>query len=111
MHSPGPLLSLLGLTLAAALNACGLGAALESCPACGEVRLIEGRVAHNGMQIYTRGAGATVQPLLFHVRVRMDRGYARDFTLARASLRVGDRVEIRSGEPIVRDVAVAYRRQ
>src|SRR5689334_7414854 len=107
MHSPGPHASILGLVLlATALSACGLGAAMESCLDCGEVRMIEGRVARYGIiQNYARGAAGTVQPVLFHVRVRMDRGYGRDFTLAHADLRVGDRVEIRGGEPIARAVA------
>lgn len=112
MHLTGPLVSTLGLVLlATALSACGLGSAMESCPDCGEVRLIEGRVGHNGIQIYKTGAGTTAQPVVIHVRVRMDRGGARDFTLSRANLRVGDRVEIRGGEPIVRDAAAAYRWQ
>jgi hypothetical protein len=105
MHRPSPLLSIPGLIfLATALSACGLGAAMESCPDCGQVRMIEARVAHSGIGIYS-SAGTTVQPVLFHVRVRMDRGYARDFTLSRADLRIGDRVEIRGGEPIAREVA------
>jgi len=106
------------LVLATALSGCGLGAVMESCPDCGEVRLIEPRIERDS-RLYTRApepyrvgdADAASEAVVFHVRVRMDRGGARDFTLSRASLRVGDRVDIRSGEPVVRDPMAAYRWQ
>lgn len=119
MRFPGPLLSTLGPgLLATALCGCGLGAAMESCPDCGQVRLIEPRVARD-IRLYTTApepyrvgdADTATLPVVFHVRVRMDRGGARDFTLSRANLRVGDRVEIRSGEPIARHAAAAHRWQ
>jgi len=81
MHLPGPLRSALGLTLLAmALGACSLGAALDSCADCGEVRSIDIR----------------------YVRVLMDRGGSRDFMQPGAGLRIGDRVEIRGGLPVAR---------
>ena len=101
MNFPGPLLPLLGLgLLATALSACGLGAAMESCAECGQV--IAGQVVHNGIRIHASGAGTAAQAAVFHVRVRMDRGGARDFTVSRADVAVGDRVEIRGGEPVAR---------
>ena len=102
-----------------ALSGCGLGAALESCPDCGQVRLIEPRVVRD-IRLYTRApepyrvgdADTATQPVVFHVRVHMDRGGARDFTLlSRASFSVGDRVEVSSGELIARNDAAAYRWQ
>ena len=108
MHFPGPLLPILGLgLLATALSACGRGAAMESCAECGQV--IEGQVVHNGIRIHESGAGTAPQAVVFHVRVRMDRGGARDFMLSRAGLQVGDRVEISRGEPIARNAAARYR--
>ena len=107
------------LVLTTALAGCGLGAAMESCLDCGQVRLIEPRVVRD-IRLYTTtapepyrvgDADTATQAVVFHVRVRMDRGGARDFTLSRASLRVGDRVEIRSGEPVALNAAASYRRQ
>lgn len=119
MHLSRSVLSTLALgLLALALNACGLEAALEACADCGEVRSIESRVVHriglytSARQAYVASdAGGAAQLIVFHVRVRMDRGGARDFTLQRADLQVGDRVEILRGEPIVRDAAARYRWQ
>ena len=105
----------LGLALlAATLNGCSLEAAMTSCADCGEVRSITPRVVSNDIRLHTDApeafaTGDTVAvdtPLVYHVRVRMDRGGSRDFVLSRAAtLHVGDRVEIRGGELVVRSSA------
>jgi len=100
--------------LTAALNACSLEAAMTTCADCGEVRSITPHVVHNEIRLHTDApeayaasdAGAADAPLVFHVRVRMDRGGSRDFLLPRATgLTVGDRVEVRGGELVVRSSA------
>ena len=100
--------------LATALNACSLEAAMELCADCGEVRSITPRVVRNDIRLHTNApnayaasdAGAAAQPVVFHVRVRMDRGGSRDFMLPHAAeLQVGDRVEIRGGALVLRDAA------
>lgn len=112
MHYPQSVVRGLGLALLAAmLNGCSLEAAMTSCADCGEVRSITPRVVRSDIRLYTNApetyaasdAGAAETPLVFHVRVRMDRGGSRDFVLPRAAeLHVGDRVEIRSGALVVR---------
>jgi hypothetical protein len=106
--------------LAVALSACSLeavDAVIESCAACGEVRSTEPRAMRADIRLDTSvphayspsPADTATQPLVYHVRVQMDRGGSRDFMLARADLQVGDRVEISGSEPVVRDAAARYR--
>lgn len=92
--------------LAAALNGCNLEAAMTSCADCGEVRSITPHVVRTDIRLYTSAPESSVvrdvaDQLVYHVRVRMDRGGSRDFVLPRAAQRVGDRVEIRGGELVV----------
>ena len=98
--------------LAATLNGCSLEAAMTSCADCGEVRSITPHVVRTDIRLYTNAPEASVvsdaadTPRVYHVRVRMDRGGSRDFLLPRATqLHVGDRVEIRGGELVVRSSA------
>lgn len=94
--------------LACALVAagCSLEAASVSCADCGQVRAITPRHASREIRLLTDAPQATrvaasEDQLVWDVRVRMDRGGSRDFTIARReALRVGDRVEIRDGRPI-----------
>jgi hypothetical protein len=117
MRIPGFTASALGpALLTMALSACDLDALIESCAVCGEVRSAQARVLRHDIrldasaQAYSiNNAVSTKQPVVFHVRVRMDRGGSRDFILPRSDLQVGDRVEISGGEPVARDAAARYR--
>jgi len=103
------------LVLAAGLGGCSLEAAMSTCADCGEVRSITPRVVHNDIRLFTNApdafavsdADAAAALLVFHVRVRMDRGGSRDFMLPQAGLQVGDRVEVRGGALILRDATAA----
>jgi hypothetical protein len=91
----------------ALLGGCSLEAAIVSCAGCGEINAIAPRPSGRDIRLPTDApvyvnAGADV---VYHVRVRMDRGGSRDFVLSRRDgLRVGDRVEIRDGRlvPVAR---------
>ena len=105
------------LVLAAGLGGCSLEAAMSTCAECGEVRAITPRLVHNEIRLFTNApdayavsdADAAAKPVVFHVRVRMDRGGSRDFILPGADLQVGDRVEIRDGALILRDATASLR--
>lgn len=117
MRIPGFIASTLGpALLAVTLTGCDLDALIESCAVCGEVRSTQARLVRNDIRLDTiaqaysvNNADTTKQPVVFHVRVRMDRGGSRDFIVARTDLQVGDRVEISGDEPIARDAAARYR--
>jgi hypothetical protein len=117
MRIPSLIASALGPAfLTMALSACDLDALIESCAVCGEVRSAQARVVRHDIRLDTsaqsyalNNAVTTKQPVVFHVRVRMDRGGSRDFILSRSDLQVGDRVEINGDEPVARDEAARYR--
>lgn len=104
-----------GFVLAAAtLGGCSLEAAMATCASCGEVRSVTPRLVRTDIRLptprdaYDAFAAATPasgEPVVFHVRVRMDRGGSRDFFLPRADLNVGDRVEVRGDALVVRAAA------
>ena len=104
---------LAGLTLSMMLGGCSLEAAMTSCANCGEVKFVTPRAVRNDIRLHTNApeavpvaAGASAGHLVFHVRVRMDRGGSRDFLLQRdPQLQPGDRVEIHDGELTVRSAA------
>lgn len=96
------------------LGGCSLEAAMTSCADCGEVRSVTPRHVRNDIRLHTDAPDAwTVAAkdvragrVVFHVRVRMDRGGSRDFILPRdPQLQVGDRVEIRDGALTVRSAS------
>jgi hypothetical protein len=103
---------LAGLLLALpALGGCSLEAAMQSCADCGEVRSITPRLVRKDIRLPTLDEALAIAdvvdtagtPVVYHVRVRMDRGGSRDFMLPSAGgLKIGDRVEIRSGALLVR---------
>ena len=117
MRVPGSFASTLGTALLTmALTACDLDALIESCAVCGEVRSTQARVVRHDIRLDTsahayavNNAVSAQQPVVFHVRVRMDRGGSRDFILSRSDLQVGDRVEISGDQPVARDAAARYR--
>lgn len=92
------------------LSGCSLEAAMQTCADCGEVRSVKARIARDEIRLLTDApawtaldASATKDPLVYDVRVRMDRGGSRDFVLkGDPKLRPGDRVEIRGGDIVVR---------
>lgn len=103
-----------GLGLGAILlSGCSLEAAMTTCATCGEVRSVTARAVRSDIRLpspldaYASVEAVAVggQALMFHVRVRMDRGGSRDFILPSADLNVGDRVEVRGDALIVRDAA------
>ena len=87
------------------LVGCSLEAAMSSCAQCGEVRSITRREVRNEILLPT-DAPVTVSvrtgvPVVFDVRIHMDRGGAQDFVVtSRDKLRIGDRVEVRDGRVI-----------
>lgn len=107
-HTVLPLMLMLPL-----LGGCSLEAAMEACAQCGQIRSISPRAVTNDILLPTDApvavsarAGA---PVVYDVRVYMDRGGAQDFVLTnRDKLRVGDRVEIREGRlvPVARVVGL-----
>lgn len=89
------------------LAGCSLEAAMASCADCGEVRSIAPRALRSEIRLLTDAPqtvalvdpAAVPAPLVYDVRVRMDRGGSRDFVVSSADhLRVGARVEIRAGQ-------------
>lgn len=106
-----------GLTLALMLGGCSLEAAMATCADCGEVKSVTVRPVHREIRLHTDApeawavgaVDAATRNVVYHVRVRMDRGGSRDFLVPRdPGLRPGDRVEIRRGELMVR-AAAGYR--
>jgi hypothetical protein len=99
------------IVMAAALGGCSLEAAMATCASCGEVRSVQARVVRSEIHLPSpldayapaEAVPASGQGIVFHVRVRMDRGGSRDFMLPRADFNVGDRVEIRGDTLVVRD--------
>jgi hypothetical protein len=91
------------------LTGCSLEAAITTCADCGEVRSITPRPLRNEIHLLTDApqvvavSGAAPVPVIYHVRIRMDRGGSRDFILSNLErLRVGERVEVRQGRVIPR---------
>lgn len=109
--SPGPtrmmVLGLFAVSSLAALSGCSLEAAMASCAQCGEVRSISPRQLRSEIHLLTDAPqtvaiiDAAAAPVVYDVRIRMDRGGSRDFVLSHAQdLRVGARVEIRAGQVV-----------
>lgn len=104
-----------GLLLAALLlGGCSLEAAMTTCADCGEVKSVTARPVHQEIRLHTdapeawtvSAADAGRRPVVYHVRVRMDRGGSRDFIVPHdPRLNIGDRVEIRDGALMVRAAA------
>lgn len=100
---------LAGLALSILLGGCSLEAAMSSCANCGEVKFVTPRAVHDEIRLYTDAPEAVpvaLEPstrVVYHVRVRMDRGGSRDFLLPRdPQLHPGDRVEVQGSELTVR---------
>ena len=99
------------IVLAGALGGCSLEAAMTTCASCGEVRSVTPRVVRSEIHLPTpldayapaEAVPASGAAMMFHVRVRMDRGGSRDFFLPNADVSVGDRVEVRGDALVVRD--------
>lgn len=97
------------ILLAAALGGCSLEAAMAKCASCGEVRSVTPRVVRSEIHLptpldaYAPAVPASGQSIVFHVRVRMDRGGSRDFFLPNADVSIGDRVEVRGDALVPRD--------
>lgn len=99
------------ILLAAALGGCSLEAAMATCASCGEVRSVTPRVVRSEIHLPTTldayapaaAVPASGQAIVFHVRVRMDRGGSRDFLLPSADVSIGDRVEVRGAALVPRD--------
>lgn len=93
------------------LGGCSLEAAMATCASCGEVRAVTPRVVRSEIHLPTpldayapaAAVPASGQSVVFHVRVRMDRGGSRDFLLPNADVSVGDRVEVRGDALVPRD--------
>jgi hypothetical protein len=83
---------LFALTTAMYLGACTLEAAMSTCAQCGEIRSIAPRPLRADIRLVTDA------PMVYDVRIRMDRGGSRDFVLAeRPRISIGERVQIREG--------------
>lgn len=90
------------------LGGCSLEAAMTTCAQCGQVRSIAPREITPQIRLPTdapRAVAATRSgvPVVYDVRIRMDRGGSLDVVLVeqeRVRLRVGDRVEIRHGRVV-----------
>lgn len=101
---------LAGILILPLLGGCNLEAAMTTCADCGEVRSVKARVARNEIRLLTDAPQAIVSdadvaamPLVYDVRVRMDRGGSRDFVLAAPpGLKPGDRIEIRGGSLVIK---------
>ena len=102
---------LMGLALIPLLGGCSLEAAMTRCANCGEVKSVTARPVHREIRLHTDApeawttgaASAATGGVVYHVRVRMDRGGARDFLVPRdPGVHPGDRVEIRDGDLMVR---------
>ena len=102
------ILAMFAVTPALYLGACTLEAAMSTCAQCGEIRSIVPRPVRTEIRLVTDAPveiseelGADAGPMVYDVRVRMDRGGSRDFVLAeRPRIKVGERAQIR-GELIV----------
>jgi hypothetical protein len=108
---------LMGLALIPMLGGCSLEATMTTCANCGEVKSVTARPVHRDIRLHTDAPGAwtvsaaeaNTRAVVYHVRVRMDRGGSRDFLVPRdPGLHPGDRVEIRDGALMVR-AAAGYR--
>lgn len=105
---PGPartLVASLALIVPVGLGGCDLQAAMTTCASCGEVRSIAPRALRHQIRLPTAApqvitlAGDAATPVVYDVRVRMDRGGSRDFVVSEARhLSVGDRVEVVEGQ-------------
>ena len=111
------LLALCGAAMPA-LSACTTSEASNlvfTCAQCGAIRSIDPRTAWGDAPVESAVNGAIIQQAImpagmfrraethtiYVVRIRMDRGGARDVMLgARGELHVGDRVEIRDGRVV-----------
>ncbi|HUR42123.1 MAG TPA: hypothetical protein VM240_13240 [Verrucomicrobiae bacterium] len=99
-----------GMMILPLLGGCSLEAAMTTCADCGEVRSVKARVARSEIRLLTDAPRAVISdadaadlPLVYDVRVRMDRGGSRDFVLAAPpGLKPGDRVEIRAGSVVTK---------
>ena len=103
------LLPVTGLLATMLLGGCNLQAAMQTCADCGEVKSVKARIARDEIRLLTdaptwaaHGAAKSQDPIVYDVRVRMDRGGARDFVMKATDLKPGDRVEIRGGALVVR---------
>lgn len=103
-QAAGLLVALLAIP---ALGGCTLEAAMAGCADCGEVRSISPRQLRSEIRLLTDAPqtvallDSVAAPIVYDVRVRMDRGGSRDFVLSDAAqLRVGARVEIRAGRVV-----------
>lgn len=91
--------------LPAVLGGCSLEAAMSTCAQCGEIKSIVPRPVSPEIRLVTDAPLARPEPLdrsdvpvVYDVRVHMDRGGSRDFVLAsQPGVHVGDRVEVRDG--------------
>lgn len=98
-------LVVLASAVPALLGGCSLEAAMSTCAQCGEIRSIAPRPLTPEIRLVTDAPSARSEPLdrsdvpvVYDVRVHMDRGGSRDFVLAiRPNVHVGDRVEVRDG--------------
>jgi hypothetical protein len=93
------------LTTSPYLGACSLEAAMSTCAQCGEIRSIAPRPLRADIRLVTDAPLPDVEaldraglPMVYDVRIHMDRGGSRDFVLAeRPRLKVGERVQVREG--------------
>jgi hypothetical protein len=96
---------LLALATTPYLGGCSLEAAMTTCAQCGEIRSIAPRPLRADIRLVTDAPLPDVEaldraglPMVYDVRIRMDRGGSRDFVLAeRPRIKVGERVQIREG--------------
>lgn len=106
MRVPNAVIPVTGLILVSfLLVGCSLEAAMTTCADCGEVRSVKPRVLRTDIRLITYApevadADPAGAPVVYDIRVRMDRGGSRDFVVSGdPGLRVGDRVEISGGAP------------
>lgn len=106
------LLPVSGILAAMLLGGCNLQAAMQTCADCGEVKSVTARIARDEIRLLTDAptwaaldASGTKDPIVYDVRVRMDRGGSRDFVMKSTDLKPGDRVEVRGGALVVRSPA------
>jgi hypothetical protein len=90
-------------------SGCSLQGWMSSCADCGQVRSITPRQLRNEIRLITDAPqaqyisleGEAPVPLVYDVRIRMDRGGARDFVVsAVGNLAVGDRVQVHGSQII-----------
>lgn len=106
-HSTLQAAGLLVLLAVPALAGCSREAAMAGCADCGEVRSISPRQLRSEIRLLTDAPqtvallDSVAAPIVYDVRIRMDRGGSRDFVLSDAArLRIGSRVEIRAGQVV-----------